>query len=311
MLRLTMMFTLATLGLLVVQTAGQDLISPEQAKEAVRAFEGDPNLQFKTVKLETFEEEEIPPGLPPGFPLPYWYELEAQDRRRWDVDARTGEVDYAYYPDAYPGFRSEEPLGPLTKEDCRQIAENFARSKYAGFDDMNFELRWEYWTGEGWDFEWRQKLEYGAWGVNNVMMEVSPIDGRIQVYRSGRVEQKPVRQPKITAEQAIEIAKQALRLATLYGSETNLCASPDGSVYWEVVIGGELASGDYKGGIVSVNAETGDVLDILYEAGEFSQNLRNEKKWQIGIVMLVALLIGIAILLIFTHRSLIRGGERH
>lgn len=309
MLRVTTMVTLASLLLVAVQGAGQDLISPEQAKKSVRAFEGDPNLQFGAIKLRT-EKELLPPEVlslwPSGVPLPREYEIEAKDpdRRAWSVNARTGEVTWAYYPDAIPNVRSEEPFGPLTKEECRQIAENFARAKYAGFDDMNFELE-ERWTGEGWEFEWKQKLAYGALGANFVKVEVNPADGRIQVYQALRIEQQQPRQPKITREQAIEIAKQALKLVEMEGVETTLTTSPTGNVRWSVVMGGALASGDYLGGIVYIDAETGSVIDIVYEAGEFPQRTMGKgqgerpighRRWQIGAVSFTVLLVGIILL---------------
>lgn len=299
MLRVTTMVTLASLFLLAAQGAGQDLISPEQAKEAVRVFEGDPNLEFETIELDTEDDPEFLKVLPPEIPQPWWYDLEASDGRKWEVDARTGEVTWAYYPDAKPNVRSENPFGPLTKEECRQIAENFARAKYAGFDDMNFELK-ERWTGQGWEFEWRQKLAYGALGGNSVKVEVNPADGRIQVYHALRVKQQQPRQPKITREQAIEIAKQALGLVEIEGVETNLVATPAGNARWSVPMGGKLASGDYLGGIVYIDAETGSVLDIVYESGEFPQGAlvkgqgehpKGRKGWQIGVIVFTTVLL--------------------
>ena len=310
MLRVTMMVTLASLLLLAVLGAGQDLISPEQAKKAVRAFEGNPNLEFKAIKLRT-EEELLPPEVlslwPPEVPLPRVYEIEAKDpdRGMWSVDARTGEVTWAYYPDAKPNVHSENPFGPLTKEECRQIAENFARAKYAGFDNMNFELK-ERWTGEGWEFKWEQKLAYGALGANSVKVEVNPADGRIQIYHALRVNQQQPRQPKITREQAIEIAKQALRLVEIKWVEATLVATPAGNVRWSVAMGGTLASGYYRGGIVYIDAETGSVLNIVYESGEFPQgalgkeqreHLIGRKGWQIGVVVfMTVLLLGVVAL---------------
>lgn len=261
MLHMTAMVILTSMLLLVVQGVGQNLISPEQAKEAVRAFEGDPSLEFKTVKLET--DTMLLPEV--------WYELEANNGRAWVVDAKTGEVTWAYYPEAIPHIRTEEPFGPLTKEECYKIAENFARAKYVGFDNMNFKLFDERWTGQGWEFQWDQKLDYEAIGCNFVRIEINPANGRIQVYQALRVEQQPLKQPKIIEEQAINIAKQTLKLKTVYRSESILTATPDGRVIWEVAIRGEIESGDYKGGIVYIDAETGEVLDLVFEAGEFSQ----------------------------------------
>lgn len=316
MLYMMPLVSLALLFLFAVQGIGQDLISPEQAIDAVRAFEGDPKLEVKVVELE--HETDAPAWSPLSI-----YRLQAQkshtdERDFWYVNAQTGEVIGVNYGGTTTDD-SEEPFGPLTKEECRQIAENFARSKYAGFDEMNFELDTEYWRFIGWEFEWRQRLAYGAWGVNFVGVEVNPADGRIQSYSAVRVRQiRPPREPKITAEQAIEIAKQAIKLVIVEGvTEPELTADPYGNVFWEFAIGGENVSGYYREAAVTINAETGEVKSIAYACIEPIQRLSpswrlmNEikEKWWIGIIVSVVLVAEIAVIVKFRKWHLSRSEQ--
>lgn len=239
-------------------SVGQQFITPEQAMEAVRAFEGKPDLEFSTVDLQHDTSG-------PSWSHRSWYSLLHRDYPEvphdWMVDARTGEVISAYYGDAVPSVPVSKPFGPLTKEQCYQIAENFARTKYQGFDQMNLQLVEEEWTGKGWRFEWRQKLAFGALGINGVEVEVNPADGRIQNYSADRISALPPKEPKLTREEAIEKAKEAAGISEVDWIEgPELLADPIGNVYWGLALGGIDADGNYRGYAITLNAETGEVI---------------------------------------------------
>ena len=251
----------------VVQVFYRDIITPEEAKEAVRAFEGMPNLKLKVVELCHFREG-------PFFCHWSYYKLEARvvDKKgqtklwSWEVDARTGEVMRADY-DVF--LRLSPSDGRFDKDKCREIALKFAKEKYKGFDEMNLELIGEIWTTHyGWEFEWRQRLAYGAWGCNVVWVNVNPLDGSIIRYLAlrSRQKQEPVRKPKITEREAIEIAKRKLKLVKVKKvSKPKLIAFPDGSTEWSLAIGGYTRSGMYIGAVMNIDAETGKVVYIAYE----------------------------------------------
>lgn len=283
------------------QGMGQQFITPERAKEAVRAFEGKPDLEFSRVELQHDTSG-------PSWSHRSWYSLHHKDfpntRHRWSVDARTGEVTSAYYDDAYPATHSSDPFGPLTKEQCRQIAENFARAKYQGFDQMGLQLIAEEWMGEGWRFEWRQKVAFGALAINGVEVEVNPANGRIQSYSSDRITTLPPREPKLTKEQVIERAKEATGIVTVdWFEEPQLLADPLGNVYWGLALGGGDAQGKYRGYAVTLNAETGEVLSKAPQMGVaesvIPSHLRPVKqgRWLlVGTIAIIVLAIGTAII---------------
>ncbi|MCS6863366.1 MAG: PepSY domain-containing protein, partial [Abditibacteriales bacterium] len=117
------------------QAGAQQLISPEQAKAAVRAFENDPNLQFKG-------EPELDQDISgPAWSHRSWYELESLRGDNYDVDARTGEVVSALYENENrSNVPLDNPRGSRSREDCLQIAQDFARAKYRDFDTMGLTL---------------------------------------------------------------------------------------------------------------------------------------------------------------------------
>lgn len=295
--------------LMTSQVVGQQLITPEQAKQAVRAFEGNPNLEFETIELRHDTSG-------PSWSHRSWYELNAKENyphgHWWNVDARTGEVLSAHYPETLPA-NPVEPFGPLTKEQCRQIAENFSRAKYQNFDQMNLQLVAEEWTGRGWRFEWRQKLAFGALSLNGVEVEVNPSDGRIQSYSAIRIGIVNPREPKLTKEQAIERAKEATGIVEVDWVEgPELVADPMGNVYWSLALGGGDVEGKYRGYAVQLNAETGQVLSMSPQEGVakpvIPPHFRFVKQgrwwqWLVGMIILLAL-TGVMVVFKLRRRTL-------
>ena len=259
---------LAILAVLIVPTAGckgQSVITPEQAMDAVRAFEGDNPLQLTSDPLKEDLE-----GSEWEHERSYDIDDTQNEDHRWTVDSITGEVIRASYYDARSEVRTEEPTGPLTQAQCRQIAEDFARAKYIDFDTMGFQLDEPKWDGDGWSFFWGG-LEniYGASIPNDVSVSVSPADGRIQYYSSYRlpVPMPPPQQPQITSEQALEIVKTAKGLvtgATDYGAA--LRADPD-HTFWSFTMYGENAEGKVFLYGAEVDAITGEIIDIVEAMG--------------------------------------------
>ncbi|MBP6962891.1 MAG: PepSY domain-containing protein [Armatimonadetes bacterium] len=236
--------------------SGQSVITPEQAMNAVRAFEGDNTLQLKCWELKAHLEG------------PEWrhvriYDLDdmQNEDHSWTVDAVTGEVTSAFYRDAY-SQDTEEPTGPLTGEQCRQIAEDLARAKYAGFDTMSFQLDEPEWDGDGWSFFWSRENIYGARVPNDVKVDVNPADGRIQYYGCYRlsVSMPSPQKPQIAPEQAVEIVKTAKGLVTgAAESDPVLSADPDHTM-WSLVVYGESGQREDLTYYAEVDALTGEII---------------------------------------------------
>ncbi|MHB0998258.1 MAG: PepSY domain-containing protein [Armatimonadota bacterium] len=234
----------------------QQYTTPEQAMEAVRSFEGNPSLQFSYVEMAETDAVTMWDSSRYSYDLKHVY---YPDDRNWSVNAITGEVYYAIYGDAYPE-RADDPFGPLTKEECRQIAENFARAKYADFDTMNFQP-YEEWGDTGWYFSWWQLLDYGAKGYNDLAIEVNPADGHIQMYSSRRIPSFTVLEPHVISQKAVDIAMQTTGIVTLDSAAPELNANPDGT-FWEFEISGDNAQGKYLRSYIKIDAVSGNVLDV-------------------------------------------------
>ncbi|MCS6863169.1 MAG: hypothetical protein NZT92_22915 [Abditibacteriales bacterium] len=233
--------------------AAQQPISPEQAKAAVRAFEEDPNLQFKGEPALGQDTEG------PAWTHLSWYDLESTRGDSYRVDAHTGEVVIADYKNEnLPQEPLDDPPGPRSKEDCLQIAQTFARAKYRDFDTMGLTLIESEWVnGQAWMFDFGQKGAYGALTPNGCEVEVNPVDGKILAYRAMRFGAVTPRPPQLTAAQAIEKAKQAGGIVNVtWKNEPSLRADPTGGVWWTFAFGGTDANGEYRGYAVTLNAET-------------------------------------------------------
>ena len=240
-------------------------ITEEQAKAAVRAFEGDNTIQFSRISFDQYTE-----GAEWGYS--WWYDLDNADPNAdwsWEVDAVSAEVTGADYGNRIPNSPVEEPFGSYTQEQCRAIAENFARAKYANFDSMGFSLDTPRWNSTGWRFSWSQIVAYGAVTPNGVVIEVNPTDGSIQVYDADRVPPCTPRQPQISAQDALDIAMQSGGIVTLeWNSTPSLFTTPDGDVRWTLSLGGLDAQEEYRGYLTRINAETGEIISQAAESSK-------------------------------------------
>lgn len=239
---------------------GQSVVTPEQAMDAVRAFEGDNNLQLRCSDLkEMFMdrsewEHERSYGVD---------DIQNEDHS-WTIDAVTGEVVSASYYDALPDDwpQRDDPFGPLSQEQCRQIAEGFAGSKCSWFGTANMHLE-EEWDQGGWSFSWGERTAYDAETPNGVSVEVNPADGRIQGYSCRRIPIPTPPAPQITAQQAIDAVQADRGLVSVYGvMKTMLFANPDG-IFWELIdLTGEDTQGKLYACSAEVDAVTGQIIDL-------------------------------------------------
>ncbi len=182
----------------------------------------------------------------------------------WEVDAITGEVLSAYHSDAHPPWEmaSEYPFGPLTEEDCRQIADSFVRAHYSGFGVLNMHTPSNgEWHGCYWEFLWWEKLACGASTPNFVGIQINPLDGRGRLYYASRTPMPTHPDLQLEdAQQAIAAAAQAVGIVNLmWNDEAYLHANPEG-VFWTVAVGGEDINGDGQLRLVTLNAVTGELV---------------------------------------------------
>jgi hypothetical protein len=207
----------------------------------------------------------------------------------WDVDARTGEVTFMHDESTYTGGESDTPFGPLSQEQCQQIALNYARAKYAGFDTMLNNTRPGEWAITGWEFGWCKELPCGALTPDSVEVCVSPVDGRIESYSSVRIAPFTSPVPAVTSEQAVSLACVAAGITDLTDLDGPFLAANPDEITWEMELGGAGEPDEDLGNhyLASVNAVTGNVQglypgdenvpSVLPKAAKSKQSARQPK----------------------------------
>ncbi|MHB1458888.1 MAG: hypothetical protein ACYC0V_18410 [Armatimonadota bacterium] len=126
---------------------------------------------------------------------------------------------------------------------------------------MNLTICEEEWAFRGWSFEFRQRVTYGAWAQNCVIVEVNPSNGSIESYFSLHTDSPSPKRPQITSTQSINLAKKATGIVTVQTLDgPDLIVEPAGDVSWTMEIAGLNARGDYDIHVVDLNAETGKII---------------------------------------------------
>ena len=238
------------------------VVSPHQARDAVRAFEGNQDLVLICRKLDSFTDG-------PVWYHKWYYDIEDRDSddHSWDVDAVTGEVTRFIDHSAYPGEDTDEPTGRLTAEECREFAERYVRAKFRGFDEMDFVLDEPEWDRHGWSFWWREKVACEPCISSHVGADVNPEDGRIQNYGASRVPEFTPYRPRISAEQAVELARASARMVRLLEEpEPALYAYPQATI-WGFEVRGPDEHGEVHHAIAEVDAVSGEVIGIYFSMG--------------------------------------------
>lgn len=263
-------WVLVALGTLIMGLGNaQQLLTPQQAQDAVRSFENDSSLVFSDCLLQ-----DITTG--PTWNQTKWYRVflngSGDYDRIWRVQAYTGEIQRAMYGDRYPATDSDTPVGPRTQQECQVIAENYARAKYTGFDSMGFVINSQEWVRSGWRFIWVQTVQYGARTLNSVTVDVNPSDGQVQAYSGYRYAVTTPVQPQITTQQAINRAMQEAYLVSQTSLEgPTLWADPDGLSYYTMIIGGVDILGEDHVWRVCVNAVDGSLVAKEMGGGSLSR----------------------------------------
>lgn len=253
-------------------------ITPEQAIQAVRNFESDAGLQFSDVILH--HDDHIEP----------WehgneYTLSINNEElKWHVDAVSGEVTAAFYPDNCTDGESDEdydePAGSWTREQCRQAAEDFVRSHYSGIGVLNMQPDDEGTCNRGtWDFTWREILPCGATTPNCAIVYICPFDGRVSLYFANRILMPTPPDPKLNAQQALAIVAKAIKIKDHgWDGEPTLIANPEGIFWSGIVNDAEYSLVDY---CVEVDAVSGRITrnERMVAAGmdSLSANVKTSK----------------------------------
>lgn len=245
-------------------------ITAEQARQAVRDFENNQALSFDTVRY-TEEDTSVT-----------WlkderYELKS-GLNEWAVNAVTADIIRTIRDYNWPASYQANAYGSYTQPQCLAYALSFARSTYSGFDNYQFTLDRQEWTGFGWSFTWHQYVQYGAKTLNYAEVDVNPTSGAIESYIGSKVSVIQAQQPAITGPDAVELAASAGDIISVTASSSTLQVDPDGATYYRVNIDGTDSNSGEKSYLVSVNAVDGTCYDMVSPMGGPSVRMRHDAK---------------------------------
>ena len=237
-----------------------EVIPPGEAREAVKAFENNPDLVLICRRLDS-------DGGSQPWDDEWYYDIDDRDNDDlgWQVDAVTGEVTHFIDLAAFPDEEWEEPAGKLTPQECQEIAERFARAKYSGFADVNFTADDPEWEQDGWRCTWSEKVACEPCISSYVGVKVNAEDGRIESYGASRVAPFTPLEVRITAEHAVELAMTAAGIVRLGNDPDPELSAYPGATIWYFDVQGPDAKGQAHDYAAEVNAVTGEIVG-LYEA---------------------------------------------
>jgi len=254
--------------------SGSPQVTPEQAKDIVRQWEGDPNLQLPEPELDWVE----------GDPLSY-PEYEFNGSRYYIVDAIKGFVSMVVFSDAeFPS----SPQWTLSPQQAQQIAVEFCSQKYPNFAQINWQSEVSQENNWGcYHVEFNERMPNGAWGPNACGVDIHPDTGKILCYTASMGSPPPTWEPSISQEQALQIAINATGFAEVLEVEGIELVGNEGILIWAIGgIEGIFPDGSQAKVWLAVDALSGN---LRYR--EYSKNSSEEKMPLRGHIMINGKLI--------------------
>jgi len=172
---------------------GTAQISVEQAKQSIRSFEGDPNLELPEPK------ERVNPQAPVA---KVFFDFTLPDGRMYRVDKETGWVFVAYY-----AYTSSGQGMPISKEKAIQIARKFLQQRSIVYQKYHTGMEVEFtMLPDCYLLKFIEKIQSnGAYTYNKCDVKINPYTGQVMSF-SQMWEKVPHpnrnRQPAITAQEA-------------------------------------------------------------------------------------------------------------
>jgi len=225
-------------------------IGVDTAKENVQVFVNDPsvNIQYQDTKCLNLGD---------------YYTFSTGNGQLY-VNVQTGMVERASFNDA------RKSSGEVRFDNARakMVAREYAKEKYSGFADMNMKLIKSDSENHGdagseYSFIWRENVE-GVLTPNTVVINVNPASGGIVSYIGIQRKINCVLEPELSEEDALRIAEK--QFPDIRATETTAELSieytkPDlQSLTWVVTVKGKPEDHVLQGGLVVIDALTGEVL---------------------------------------------------
>ena len=226
-------------------------IGMEEAMDNVREFIGKPDAVVDFRANETVTHGEF-------------YVLQS-DEGEFYVNMHTGEIERATFNKA----RENSGDVKLSQDQAEAIAFSYAKKSYANFAQKNMrlttaELR-DYGAGKEYEFIWSEVVN-NIETPNKVLLTLNPNTGEVITYMGL---QRPVTvslEPKIAREDAINTAASQFKDIEVLRTEAKLSveypAEHTQKLTWVVEIEGQPKNNVPHGGLVVVDAITGEVIAV-------------------------------------------------
>ncbi len=222
-------------------------IDVERAKEIVRDFLNDLEANVVYKRSESLNHRD-------------YIVLESKNAEFY-VNANTGVIERITFKDAM----RNSSIVRLSEDEAKKRAEDFVK-KFGGLSP-NMKLveakLLDHGVGKEYQFIWVETI-FGIEMPNRIVISVNPNTGQVMSYM-GILRQVEVQlKPKVSKEEAMEMATKQFDLKKIMHSNARLSVEyPEKGVQrlvWIVEVEGEPENGIMQGGLVAVDAVSGEVI---------------------------------------------------
>jgi hypothetical protein len=182
------------------------------------------------------------------------------------VNARTGAVERATFDSARKDSRDVR----LDRAAAEATARAYAEEKYSGFGKKNMRLTRSDLVSHGdagseYSYIWREEIS-GVLTPNTVVVNLNPSTGEIISYLGIQREIKCSLEPKLSRDEALKIVAGQFPGIRVTGATADLSVEytrPDTqTLTWVITMRGEPEDHVLQGGLVVIDAQTGEVLMV-------------------------------------------------
>jgi len=182
------------------------------------------------------------------------------------VNARTGVIERATFDSARKDSRDVR----LDRAAAEATARAYAEEKYSGFGKKNMRLTRSDLVSHGdagseYSYIWREEIS-GVLTPNTVVVNLNPSTGEIISYLGIQREIECPLEPKLSRDEALKIAAgqfPGIRVTSATADLSVEYTRPDTqTLTWVITMRGEPEDHVLQGGLVVIDAQTGEVLMV-------------------------------------------------
>lgn len=182
------------------------------------------------------------------------------------VNARTGAVERATFDSARKDSRDVR----LDRAAAEATARAYAEEKYSGFGKKSMQLTRSDLVSHGdagseYSYIWREEIS-GVLTPNTVVVNLNPSTGEIISYLGIQREIECPLEPKLSRDEALKIAAgqfPGIRVTSATADLSVEYTRPDTqTLTWVITMRGEPEDHVLQGGLVVIDAQTGEVLMV-------------------------------------------------